>query len=140
MTPTHDSGGSGQKTVGRVLAGVGVIGLGVGIAIGVMAKSANDSTFTLCPGSGPTCSNCKGVDDTNCAKTLGTLSTLGFLGGGVLLAAAVVVWLTAPTATGTGANHPTKATIRARGATRLVHPAPTLSSHYSGVSFEDSFE
>jgi len=80
--------------VGLVTAGVGVVGLGVGTAFGLVAKSKNDA------------SNSSGCNGNNCtsqaaatrrdALSAANVSTVAFVAGGVLAASGVVLWLAAP--------------------------------------------
>jgi hypothetical protein len=107
---------------------VGVVGLGVGGVTGLMAIGANNDAKKLCPTSGP-CADRTGVDDNDKAKTLGTVSTIGFVAGGVLLAGGVVLVLTAP-------SSQEKKTARAFSDVRV---APALGPGYSGMSLGGSF-
>lgn len=92
-TEDGDSG-SGTKTIGLVVAGVGVAGLAVGGVTGLMAMSANDDAKKLCPNDGA-CASRDGVDKNDKAKTFALVSTVGFVAGGALLAGGAVLWLTA---------------------------------------------
>lgn len=87
--------GGAQRTVGLVLAGVGVAGLVVGGVTGVLAMGKNDSGKAACPEAGA-CASRQGVDDLDAAKSYGTLSTIGFGAGGALLVGGAVLYLTAP--------------------------------------------
>jgi hypothetical protein len=96
--PPHEESGSSRKTIGYIVGGVGVVGLGVGAVTGLMAISANNDSKKACPQSGA-CADKSGVDANDRAKTLGTVSTIGFIAGGVLLAAGAGLVLTAPSST-----------------------------------------
>lgn len=89
------SEGSGQRTVGFIVGGVGIVGLGVGAITGLMAIGKNNDAKTLCPEAG-TCGSREGVDANDSAKTLGLVSTIGFIAGGVFLAGGAALVLTAP--------------------------------------------
>jgi hypothetical protein len=92
-TETVPSGGhKTQKIVAVVVAGVGVAGLGVGGTFGVMAMSRRDHAKTVCPDA---CEDAAGQHAWKDAKTAGTISTAGFIAGGVLLATGAVLWFTA---------------------------------------------
>ena len=118
--------GSSRRTIGYGLGAVGIVGLGVGGVTGLMAIGANNDAKKLCPGGGA-CADKTGVDDNDKAKTLGTVSTIGFIAGGVLLAGGVVLVLTAP-------SSPEKKT-----AFSDVKVAPTFGPAYSGLSMGGSF-
>lgn len=92
--PRDADSGSGTKTIGLVVAGVGVAGLAVGSVTGLMAMSANDDAKKLCPNDGA-CASRDGVDKSDKAKTFALVSTVGFIAGGALLAGGAVLWLTA---------------------------------------------
>lgn len=93
--PTETAGSGGKKTqkvIAAVVAGVGVAGLGVGGAFGVIAMSRKDDAEKACPNA---CKDKTGQDLWSNAKTAGTISTAGFIAGGVLLATGAVLWFTA---------------------------------------------
>lgn len=93
VASTEDKGGMYRITA-YGLGGLGVVGLGFGTAFGLMASSTWSEAQSGCkvdcgPGS-------RAQDDRDTANTQGNISTVAFIGGGVLIAAAAVVWLVAP--------------------------------------------
>lgn len=88
------SHGSAQRTIGLVTGAVGVAGLIVGTTFGVIARSDNEDAKKVCP----TDSTCEpqGVTSTTAALHAATASTVAFVAGGVLTAAGLVLYLTAP--------------------------------------------
>lgn len=90
--PTESS--KGLRTVGLVVAGVGVVGLGVGGFFGLRAMSKKKDADEHCDGSA--CRDQAGVDLRHDARSAGTISTIAFVAGGVATAAGVVLYLTAP--------------------------------------------
>jgi len=83
----------GQRIGGLVAGGVGVAGIAVGTAFGLMALSRKSDAQALCDTA--RCPTQEGVDRWSDARAAGTLSTIGFIAGGVALAAGVVLWATA---------------------------------------------
>jgi hypothetical protein len=97
--------GNGQKTAAYVALGVGGVGLVVGSVTGVMAMSKNKTATDACPNDGA-CRSQDAVDANSSAKSLATVSTIGFIVGGVGLAAGIVLLATAPSsAPKTGSLH-----------------------------------
>ena len=90
-----DSGGGlgTQKILAIAAAALGVVGLGVGTAFGVIAMSKKSSAQNECPGA---CATPDGVSKWNDAATAGNVSTVAFIVGGVGLAGGAVLWFTAP--------------------------------------------
>ncbi len=79
-------GGNGLMIAGFVVGGVGVVGLVVGAITGISASgTASDAEAdpALCPGK--KCS-AAGLEEIDSAKSTATISTVGFIAGGVLLA------------------------------------------------------
>jgi hypothetical protein len=98
-------GGSTQRAIGLVLGGVGIVGLGVGAATGIVAMSKSSDSEKLCPNDGA-CGSRDAVDANQSARDMGTVSTIGFIAGGALLAAGAVLFFTAPpSAAKTGKLH-----------------------------------
>lgn len=88
------SDGSAQRTGGLVLAGLGVVGIGVGSYFGLRALSKENAAEDSC--SGNRCSAPEGVDRTNEALSAARISNVAFIAGGAALAGGVVLYLTAP--------------------------------------------
>ncbi len=82
-------GSSAWRTVGWVATAVGVAGLGVGTAFGVVAIS--DKSSAHCDSS-----NACDAGPLNDAKSAATVSTVGLIAGGALLAGGVALVLSAP--------------------------------------------
>ena len=92
------SGGSSwstNKTLAVVSAGLGVVGLGLGAGWGIAAISSQNQEKSACPSAGCT-GHSQAVSDYDSAHQNGTASTVSFIAGGALLAAGVVLWITAP--------------------------------------------
>jgi hypothetical protein len=89
------SAGKTQKIVAAVVAGAGIAGLGVGGALGLVAK-ASDNTARAETG------QARFTDSSN-AVSEGNAATVVFAVGGVAVAAGIVLWLTAPKGEATAA-------------------------------------
>ena len=96
--PRPPSSWSTQRTIAIAVAGAGVAGIAVGAIAGAMAISARSSAEEGCPSATYAfrCPTVQGTDDWNSATAAGNVSTVGFIVGGVALAGAAVLWLTAP--------------------------------------------
>jgi hypothetical protein len=94
---TPSSGGSGRKTLGLVLGGAGVAGVAVGSVFGLLASSSWNSAKGACSAdSCPGSTRGQAQSDHDAAVTDGTVSTIAFVAGGVLVAAGIVLFATAP--------------------------------------------
>jgi hypothetical protein len=100
LEPTPRAGGDGgrgrgtpQRIAAVALGVLGAASIGVGSYLGLHAVSLKDDASPHCRDIG--CDSV-GVDLRDRAFDAGTASTVAFVAGGVLLAASVVVWLTAP--------------------------------------------
>jgi hypothetical protein len=87
--------GSTQRVLGVIVAGMGVAGLAVGSVAGFVAMSKNHDVPSQCSGS--VC-NAQGISSLDGAKTAATTSTVGFVAGGIAVAAGAILYLTAPRA------------------------------------------
>lgn len=95
-SPVADAGsGSGQRAIGYVVGGVGLVGLGVGGVFGLMAMGKASDAKKDCPDDGP-CASRSAVDASEDARSLGTISTIAFAAGGAALVTGVVLVLTSP--------------------------------------------
>jgi hypothetical protein len=83
-----------QRPIGIITAGAGVAGVGVGVALGLLAKSKLDQASANCVAG---MCNGKGFDLTQQAGSIADLSTIAFVGGGLALATGIVLYFTAPT-------------------------------------------
>jgi serine/threonine-protein kinase len=92
--PVDTSVGSGQRTAGLVVGGVGVAGVVVGSIFGFSAMSKNSNSKDECPTT--TCTNPQGKADADDAKSAATLSSVFFIGGVALAAGGAVLYFTAP--------------------------------------------
>jgi len=103
-TARNDTGGT-QKTIGLVLGGAGVVGLGVGTYFGLRAKSKNNASFDHCdPNNHNSCQQA-GINLRNAARSSANIATGLLIGGGAFLATGIVLYLTAPS------SHPSTASI-----------------------------
>ena len=96
------SSGSAQRVLGIVVGAVGIGGVVAGALLGEMAKSDNNDANGHCLGN--TACDPQGISLTTSARHEATGSTIGFVAGGVLLASGVVIYLTAPSHSRTGAG------------------------------------
>jgi hypothetical protein len=87
-----------QKILAVVAGGVGVVGLGLGTAFGLVAMSKKNDAQSACPTS--LCPTQDGSNKWSDAASTGNFSTVGFIVGGVGVAGAAVLWFTAPSAIG----------------------------------------
>lgn len=94
---------SNQATVGLVLAGVGVVGLGVGAVFGLQTLSKNSAAEKKCD----TFNRCtqEGLDLSDDAKSARTVSYIGFGVGAAFAAVGGYLFYTAPS------NNPTSARV-----------------------------
>ena len=99
----------GGKIAGLVIASVGLVGLGIGTAMGLVANGNYSATFTSAEDhcvKGGGCLSQAGVTAQNNAKTLADWSTGVFVGGGVALVSGLVLFFILPKSksTTTGVN------------------------------------
>jgi serine/threonine-protein kinase len=91
--PQPASPGSTQRLIAGIIGGVGIAGIGVGAAFGVIAKSHLNDANGHCqtPACDPT-----GLSAVHDARNAATISTIAFAAGGAVLAGGIVLYLTAP--------------------------------------------
>lgn len=83
-----------QKIAAIVAGGVGIVGVGVGTAFGLISKSKHDDAAQHCNGS--ICSDQQGIDFKTSAIHAGNVSTVAFVVGAAGLAGGAALWFTAP--------------------------------------------
>jgi hypothetical protein len=84
-----------DHTLAWIVGGVGAAGIAVGTVAGLVAWRKNVSSTDVCPNDGP-CADANARSDSRAAHDWAAVSTVGFVAGGVLVAAAVVLWIAAP--------------------------------------------
>jgi hypothetical protein len=99
VAPLPPHAGNTRKTVGFVAAGAGASGVAVGTIFGVLAWTKYDASNSGdCTAKTAVCSTQAGVSERATAYRDGNVSTIAFVAGGAVLAAGIVLWLTAPSA------------------------------------------
>ncbi|MGH7329643.1 MAG: PEGA domain-containing protein, partial [Polyangiaceae bacterium] len=93
--PEESSRGDAQRYVGVGVGAVGVVGIGLGAVFGILASSKKSDAAKDCNADLSAC-NDTGVQSMDSARSRATISTVGFIAGGALLAAGVVLFVTAP--------------------------------------------
>ena len=95
--PPRASGDS-RRSLALAIGGIGMAGLAVGAIAGAIALSSRSRAEDVCPEATYhfRCPTEAGANDWSSAHTAGNIATVGFVVGGVSLAAAAVIWLTAP--------------------------------------------
>jgi hypothetical protein len=93
--PPPQEGGfwSGRRVLGAVVGGVGVAGVGLGIGFGLYTFNQKALRDANCQGT--VCNNV-GIFYHQQAQQAATVSTIGFVGGTVLLGVGAVLFITAP--------------------------------------------
>lgn len=97
-SPPADAGtdpGAARRTTGLILGGVGVVGIGLGAFFGVSASSKWSDAKDMCTDYPYGCGEA-GANKQADARSAATISTVGFVAGGALLAAGAVLYFTAP--------------------------------------------
>jgi hypothetical protein len=93
-TDSASGDGSTQRTIGLVVAGVGVVGVALGTVFGLQASSKWSDAKEKCRDYPFGCGD-DGVSLADDAKSAATISTIGFIAGGVCIAGGAALWLTA---------------------------------------------
>jgi tetratricopeptide (TPR) repeat protein len=126
--------GSNQRTLGFVVGGVGLIGLAVGAVTGLMAISQANEAKAACPEDGR-CASKDAVDASESARSLGLISTIGFIAGALGVTAGSVLVFTAPSGPSTNKGAASSPPL----ARSHVRVSPTAGLAGGGLSFTGSF-
>jgi hypothetical protein len=86
---------SGQHTAAVITAGAGVVGIGIGAFFGLQASSKWSDAKDACSNYPMGC-DARATDLSKNAKENATISNVGFIAGGALLATGAVLFFTAP--------------------------------------------
>jgi len=81
---------SSTQVLGAVLAGTGVVAVGMGAGFGIAAMGERDTVNELCEAN--VCSEQRGIDSARRAREKAAISTVGFAAGGVLVAVGAVIY------------------------------------------------
>jgi hypothetical protein len=95
--PTND--GKTQRTIGLIVAGVGVVALATGVVFTLVSKNQESkSNDNDCDPNTNFCKTSNGVSERSSAIADGNISTVGFIAGLILAGGGITLWATAPKA------------------------------------------
>jgi hypothetical protein len=123
-TPTPDTeqsahAGNGQRIAGGVVAGVGVVGIGVAIGLALAAKSKYNDSVSQCEPNNPNLCSQTGVSQRDDARSEGTVASVVMGVGAAAVVVGGIVFFTAPHAKSSSAAlvvMPTLGGLVAKGA------------------------
>ena len=125
--PDDRAAGGTQRIVGLVVAGAGVVGLGVGTFFALDARSKWSTVTDKCPDK--VCPDTATRDAVASAKDgasqSATLGTVGFVAGGALLVGGAILYFTAP-------NGPSKE--------HALRVTPAIGRDVAGISITGSLQ
>lgn len=121
-----------RRTIGVVLTGVGGAGLALGAVAGVLAISKHGQANSACDQQSTCPRSGDGPSLESQAATWGTVSTIGFIAGGVLAATGLTLYFTAPKAAPSSGS-------AASGATTPLSLAFTPSPQGFGATLQGGF-
>lgn len=101
---TSTTSRSWQLPLGLAVGGAGVVGLGVGGVFGLLSLAKHNEASEVCPSPSP-CPDVGAAQGWTDATRHGTISSVGFVAGGVLAAGGAALVLTAPTESSPVAQH-----------------------------------
>jgi hypothetical protein len=113
-TAGKTSDGSTQRTIGLVVGGLGVVGVAVGAVFGLQAGAKWDDAKAKCDAYPYEC-GADGVELADDAKSSATISTIGFIAGGALIAGGAALFFTAGSGEQSVAVGVGPGTLRIRG-------------------------
>jgi hypothetical protein len=125
--------GSTQRVIGLVTGGVGIVALGVGAGfVGKTISDKNSYEGNELPNG--QCKNLACQTQSQSATSSGNIATAFVVGGAVLVAGGLVVWLTAPRS-----HEGTRATHEEQGTRFQARLAPTAGFRGAGLALEGSW-
>ena len=113
-----------SNTLAYAAFGVGAVGVVVGSVTGILFLGKNSDLSKSCPDK--ICSTAAGQSDLSATKTMGNISTIGFIVGGVGIAAGAVLLLTG--------GAPAKASVTGKSAANELTVRPVVGGNYLGLS------
>jgi hypothetical protein len=109
--PIVESRGSGQRTLGWIVTGIGAAGLGVGAGFGILSLSKRDQANPHCVND---FCNADGVALREDAIQAGNVATITSIAGGAVLLGGILLVATAPSSTETRRETAGRATAQNR--------------------------
>jgi serine/threonine-protein kinase len=103
--------GSGQRIAGLVIAGSGIVGLGVGAAFVLVANAKYHDSLGNCLANNPNLCNEAGVQQRSDARTAGDAASIALSVGAAAFIGGAVIWLTAPSGAPRGGTGGVRAAI-----------------------------
>jgi hypothetical protein len=104
------------RTIGFVVAGIGVVGIGVGAVTGLLTLSQKNAVDDACAPGTPSACSAAGLaaarEEASVGRTYSTVSTIAFIAGAASLAAGVTLVLTSRSTRVDAAVAPGGATVR----------------------------
>lgn len=96
--PPPDRGTPPSTVAGLTIGALGIVGVGVGTAFGIIALDGKNDVDDLCPNDACPTAEAEALAATanEDAKTAGNVSTGALIGGGVLVVTGLIVWLAIP--------------------------------------------
>ena len=91
-----------QRPLGLIVAGVGVVGLGLGTAFGLIASARQDDSLEFCRENDKNLCSSAGVDLRDEALAAAGVSTAAFILGGAALVGGGILFFTAPSTPASG--------------------------------------
>ena len=122
-----DDAGSTRRVLGVVLGSVGLTSLAVGVVFGIVTLGKKNEMNIACGGSIGACTAPAGSlnDQRDSAKTTGTAASVGFVAGGVLMAAGAALYFSVPR--------------KRSSATEPLRLAPAVGKREAGLSVVGSW-
>jgi hypothetical protein len=112
--------GDGQRIAGWIIGGLGVVGIGVGTALAVVATNKYQDSLGNCDKANLNLCNAQGLATRNDARSAGDAATWALGLGAVAVVGGVVLWLTAPSNSNDGAGRVALAVVPTLGGA-VVH-------------------
>jgi hypothetical protein len=100
--PQH-AASSTQRSIGWVVGGIGVVGLGVGAGLAVLAKSKNSSSLANCESASPNLCSPTGISERDSALSAGNASTVAVGVGAAAVVGGLLLVFTAPSSSAAAA-------------------------------------
>ena len=132
--PSHST--DGQKIAGLVIAGAGLVGLGIGGYFGSQAIAKHNQYTPICPNN--LCTDPSGVELHNEASSDAFIATVTMTAGAVAVVGGVLLWALAPSAKSDAPKQARQA-IQTRPRVQDITIAPSMSARGGGLTLQGSW-